>query len=84
MYDVGMFFYCLEDEDVRIVNTKIEQCQGFCEFDWEFDSNYTLKELRELMMRISAENEGELHVMYESLNYKDLYTGERFDLPELE
>lgn len=73
--DFGLLMCNLEDEGVRFVKNEIKQWSG--EFDWDFESNYELEDLKELMMRISEEKEGDLHVMYQSLNYRALYTGER-------
>jgi hypothetical protein len=75
LYDFGQFIYCLEDENVKFVNNKIKQVD--MEFEWEFESDYMLEDLKKLMMTINKEEAADLHVMYESLNYRAVYTGDR-------
>jgi len=78
LYDLGLFLHCMDDENVRLVNNKIEQShKAGQELHWEFESNYMLVDLKKLMMTVDAKEEGDLHVMYESLNYRAVYTGER-------
>jgi hypothetical protein len=59
----------MEYEDIRLVNNRMDAVGK--EFDWEFESDYNLKDLRKLMMKINAEHEEDLHV-----NYKEIL-GER-------
>ena len=78
LYDVSAFIYTIHQERyeaIRLLNTIITDIKG--SFEWEFDSDKTLDELRETIKKVDKEV-GDLHVMYESLNYRGVYTGERY------
>ena len=79
LLDIGVFICAIhkpefEEYNITILNTLIKD-KGWCEIEWEFDSNLTLEDLRDIFEKIKIED---LHRMVETLNYIDIYTGEAY------
>ena len=78
LYDISLLIYKLyeypEYENIRILKTIILVEMG--EYTWEFGSNKTLEELIEMITTINDDNNADLHRLYETINYKDLYNGD--------
>jgi hypothetical protein len=78
LYDIAHIIYKLyeytEYSDIRILNTKIVDQSG--SFLWKFDSDRTLEELLKMIKRIDHDNNGDLHRLYQTINYKAVYNEE--------
>jgi hypothetical protein len=49
------------------------------DFEWTFTTTETKKRLIKIMKRAFVERHDELHVMWETINYANDYTGERIN-----
>jgi hypothetical protein len=65
-----------EQDEIRLLNTIIKDVD--MSFEWEFDSNLTLEELRDVFTRVNNVGVEDLHRMVQTLNYKAVYTGEAY------
>ena len=84
LYDVCQFIvwvnkrnYNYEDSDVRLVYSRIEPL-GSSECTWEFETNLRGLAIRRLMREAELEDEdGDFHIMRQTLEYIEIYDGER-------
>ena len=79
LLDIGVFICAIhkpefEEYNISIWDTIIKD-KGWCMFEWEFDSNVTLEDLRDIFKKINVDD---IHRMVETLNYRDVYTGEAY------
>lgn len=75
LFDISAFICAIHDQEFKdyniiLLNTIIKDTKD--SFEWEFDSNLTLEELRDIFTRVDVQD---LHVMLSTLNYRAIYTG---------
>ena len=81
--DFGLFLHCKDDANVRFVNNNTNFIEFGQDLHWEFESNYKLEDLITLMVKVDVEEKLDLTVMYETLNYRAVYTGDRVSCDHL-